>query len=251
MRQAYATGRINQVATHNVDVVPGRTKQRTTRDKNENKIRGIIFKDRDLIEVYNQDQDREDNDNKGNEPRMYGGAEVSSSALKVLRNDPKFMVLDRIDIEEFHTELEKGFTIARWGWMDNDQTENEEAEGGGDENKGTQSTSGEDLDKVLNYANLRATDIPTVSRLNAPGHGTLKQEKAIDKLRETLVKTVEEYKKDNCTSKGEFIKNNLSREENVGIKEIKDNRDNKLVIVCLFVCLCVFCFNFYWRERGM
>ena len=207
-------------------------KQRVIRVEDETSIRGIIFRDRDISNMFTEANNRDNTPSTGgNEPRLYGGAEVSGQAINVLRKDPNFMILDKIDIDEIGVAAELGFTKARYGWMNDDQTGAETIEGGvGTSNNAQDGVQGND-DKTLNYANLRATDIPTVQRLYRPSPGTLKQEKTLEKLRDILLKTVQEYKAENCNDKGEFIKNNFSKEENQGLKEIKEKIKKKEIVV--------------------
>ena len=89
----------------------------------------------------------------------------------------------------------------------------------------------EELCKTFNYANMRATDIPTVQRLYPPAPATIKQEKILDNIKEKLLDTVQEYKSKHCDSKGKFKNHNLSRDEMIGVKEIKkDIKEKKMVV---------------------
>ena len=205
-------------------------KQRTNNDIKEHRIRNIKFKDEEFKDnnlVGNGNEgDTHIGSKGGNEPRIYGGAEISDEALSILSKDPNYMVLDRVDIESVRTGVEIGLTKARYGWMSDDPEETVV-----DGNNVVQNSTQRDLDNTLNYANLRATDIPTVQRLYPPKHGTIQQEKILEKLKDDIMKTVAEYKNENCDSKGYFKSNNLSKEENQGIKEIKDKIRNKDIVV--------------------
>ena len=79
------------------------------------------------------------------------------------------MILDKIDVNEIEVEIEKGLTKARYNLMNTDETGNENAaeENNDDVNIGHNNRN-EGNEKTLNYANLRATDIPTVQRLYPP-----------------------------------------------------------------------------------
>ena len=79
-----------------------------------------------------------------------------------------FMLLDRINKEE--VDVEKGLAKARYEIMDCGDEVDEEG------SKGVP-------DKSLNYATLRATDIPTVARLCPPRPSTLEKEKILDNIK--------------------------------------------------------------------
>ena len=178
------------------------------------------------------EEEVDSNNSTGNEPRIYGGAEISDEALKVLSKDPSYMILDRIDLEEVRVEIEKALTKARWEWMNSVLFDNEgDEEVNNEDARIEHSGSNDSFETTLNYANLKATDIPTVQRLFPPKPGNLKQEKTLEKLSDKLMKIAEEYKNENCDSKGNFIRNNLNKEENLGIKEIKDKIKQKDIVI--------------------
>ena len=172
-------------------------------------IRNIVYRERDLVELENTTSGT-----GGNEPRIYGGAVIGDNATTLLKKDPNFMILKGIDETEVEVEIEKGMAKARYEFMSGDPTEEHTAS-----------------NKTLNYANLRATDIPTVQRIYPPAPGTIKQEKILENLKENLLNTVKDYKKLHCDGEGRFKETNLSKEETRGLKEIKAKVKRKEIVV--------------------
>ena len=161
-----------------------------------------------------------------NEPKLYGGVRLDPNEMNVLSKSPNFMVLEKIDETEIEVEIEKGMMKARYELMgmgeeDGDQTEEEEQ---GRRQK-------EELDKNLNYANLRATDIPTVQRLYPPKPATLKKEKIMDNIKEKLLETAREYKAEKCDRKGNFKHHNLNNQDAEALKELKKEVRDKNIVV--------------------
>ena len=187
----------------------------------DTEIRHVRYRDAELSSIGVEEH-------VGNIPRMYGGAEVRSSAVNILSKDPNFMILDRIDDTEIEVEIEKGIAKARYELMDCSEDEADADDGGGG---GGNKRDKVELNKTLNYANLRATDIPTVSRLHPPRPATIKKEKIIDNIKEKLLETVSEYKKKHCDGKGRIREQNITRDEMVAIKEMKKEVKEKEVVI--------------------
>ena len=112
----------------------------------------------------------------GSEPRLYGGVEIGSDAIDVLKKDPNFMILSSIDTTEIEIEIEKGLTKARYELMSRGESNKNQSTDDDDTDEVVPQPR-EELDKPLNYANLRATDIPTVQRLGQPKNATIKKRK--------------------------------------------------------------------------
>ena len=84
-----------------------------------------------------------------------------------MKLDPEFRVYKRIDEIDLEVEIEKGCTKARYHFMgkDNNNLNNDQE----DENNNVNNFKTFDLEtKVADYANIRATDLPTVQRLYPP-----------------------------------------------------------------------------------
>ena len=89
----------------------------------------------------------------------------------------------------------------------------------------------EESDKILNYANLRATDIPTVPRLYPPKPSTVKNEGIMTKIKEKLMETVAEYKGKHCDRKGRVLAQNITKEETEAMNQLKKRVKDKSVVI--------------------
>ena len=196
-------------------------------------IRGIAYQD---VELERLVSGVGGNSQKA-EPKMYGGVELSDEGKKVLSKSPNFMVLGKIDETEIEVEIEKGIMKARYELMGREDV----TDTGGQEVRDHESTDGQDdvgghgqreeLDKCLNYAHLRATDIPTVQRLYPPEPATMWREKAMENIKDKLMDTVREYKEEHCSKEGHFKEHNLNSQETKALKELKKEiKDRKIVV---------------------
>ena len=86
------------------------------------------------------------------------------------------MILSSIDTTEIEIEIEKGLTKARYELMSRGESNKNQSTDDDDTDEVVPQPR-EELDKPLNYANLRATDIPTVQRLGQPKNATIKKRK--------------------------------------------------------------------------
>ena len=86
-------------------------------------------------------------------------------------------------------------------------------------------------DKVANYLNVRATDLPTVQRLFPPKTGTIQQELAMQNTREKMMRVITEFKRKRCNNKGWLKKSNVSKEQLEGLKERKDKVNTGEMVV--------------------
>ena len=188
----------------------------------ESQIRNLKYRDSNLEKL-----EIERSQNASNEPRMYGGAEVSEGAKSLLSKDPNFMLLERINKTEIEVEIEKGIAKARYELMncDNDEKKEDEEE---DSNRRYTKVA---VDNTLNYAAMRATEIPTVARLCPPRPSTLKKEKVLDSVKNKLLEVVSDYQKEHCDSKGRIIKQNISKSEEKAIKEVKERVQKQEIVV--------------------
>ena len=172
--------------------------------------------------------------NRGENIVIYGGVEISENERKILSKEPGYMVYSGIDELELEVEIEKGIAKARYELMSRGDEDAEEA--GGEENEADRqevnpSKREGELNKVLQYSNMRATDIPTVQRLHEPKQGSVRQEVVMESTKEKLLECVVKYKAEKCNEKGELKDHNLDREERKGLKELKnDVKEKKLVI---------------------
>ena len=187
--------------------------------------RGIIYGDKELDSISNLDSE------SNNEPRIYGGAQVGDKAKKLLEKDPNFMVLGKIDLVDIELGVELGITKARYertGGEDesNDEDRNRTAAGNSNRN-GCKEIASENI----NYASMRATEIPTVQRLYLPNPGTIEEEVVMENIKMKMINTAREYKKKYCDEKGYIKNHNLSKEETEGLEEVKEKIKNGEIVV--------------------
>ena len=197
-------------------------------DMEQEEIEGIKYKDTGLEEL----ETSETIDAYANKPKLYGGVEVSNGVKSVLSKDPGFMVYDKINSLEVEVEIEKGMAKTRYELMSRGDNE-EDDEGVESEENDPRRRSGnnEEHTKILNYTNLRATDIPTVPRLHEPKPATIKQEIIMENTRQKLLNTLEQYMSTHCKEDGKQKTSNLTVEETQNLKEIKKEiKENKIVV---------------------
>ena len=185
----------------------------------EAQIRGIKYSNKDL-------EENDQYESCKNEPRMYGGAKVSEKAKTILSIDSNFMIYSKIDMTEMEAEIEKGLAKARYEFMNSEKGKTNK-----DINEQTNIRIVRESTNTVDYANMKATDIPTVQRLYPPKPGTIRQEKILENIKMKMLNTVMDYKDKYCDDKGNIKNSNLSNEENDGLKEIKECIKKKEIIV--------------------
>ena len=168
-------------------------------NRNEGETRGVIYGDRELEDVDSP------SGSSRNEPRIYGGANIGDKGRQLLEKDPNFMVLGKIGMIEIEVEIEKRLTKARYEWMgEGEGKENEEGDKRQSDNKNSEKEEKEITPKKINYANMRATEIPTVQRLYPPKPGSLDQETTMENIKRKMMDTARKYKEKHCDEKGNF-----------------------------------------------
>ena len=188
------------------------------------KICGVEFTDVDL-----KDDTVDDNATV----IVYDGIELSSEAKEALSLKPEFMTYKKIDEHKIETEIEKGMTKARYAWMSEGQKRQDASDIDGE-------ASDEILEefevynaseKVLDYANLRATELPTVQHLLPPKPASIRREVIMQNIKNKMLNTVREYQENKCDDKGLIKKKNICKTETDGLKEIKEKINNKEMVV--------------------
>ena len=193
--------------------------------ENRENMKDIKYKDTDLDEIGKERKEEV----YINKPKVYGGVEVSSGVETFLSKDPGFMVYDKIDVMNVEVEIEKGITKTRYEMMSRNMEEEEECET--DQGRSSKRNKREEKNKILNYSNLRATDIPTVPRLIEPDRATLKQEVIMETTKQKLLDTLNTYMENHCNKKGEIREFNLTPEEKKNINELKKDIKEKNIVV--------------------
>ena len=85
--------------------------------------------------------------------------------------------------------------------------------------------------KTADYANIRATDIPTVQRLFPPKPASMRREIVMQNMKDKMLMEVKRYKEKNCNSKGWIKEKNLSKQEEMGLLEVTEKIRNKEMVV--------------------
>ena len=130
------------------------------------------------------------------------------------------MLYDVIDEKTIETEIKKGVMKARYAWMNtDDKTKNIDSsvENVSDINEAVVFSLGE---KKADYANIKATDLPSVQRLFPPKPATLQKESELQTLKNKLMGKVREYREKRCNSKGHIRSCNISKTKKNGLKEL-------------------------------
>ena len=205
-----------------------RRKVSNRRGTNPEEIEGITYKDAGLEKF----RDAVSEETYISKPKIYGGVEISNEARDILSKDPGFMLYEKIDSLDVEVEIEKGMAKTRYELMsreDNDKSNDHDR----NTNENGAREDGRNIvyeSKVLDYTNLRATDIPTVPRLHEPKQGTIKQEIVMENTKQKLLNTLDQYVKTHCKN-GELKANNLTSDEKQNLNEIKKEIKDKKIVV--------------------
>ena len=126
-------------------------------------------------------------ENTDQEVGQYGGVDVSENEKAALKMNPKYMTYPKIDEIEAEVEIEKGCTKARYHFMNTN--ENETANN--DENSNASEKEDfivMDLEKrMADYANIRATNIPTCQRIFPPKPATIRREVIMQNIKYKMI----------------------------------------------------------------
>ena len=127
---------------------------------NEEKVRGVKYKDSDINVQVND---------KNDEVLRYGEADLNNNMIQALTLNPKMMTYSKISKVDLEVEIEKGIVKQRYQFMksveEQDQTDESVDE---HENEAFSLES-----KSIDYGKLRATDLPTNPRLIMPRPATI------------------------------------------------------------------------------
>ena len=116
------------------------------------------------------------------------------NAKSVLVLNPGYMVYEKIDVKLLEVEVEKGLTKARYSMMNENDSSDVTIVCDDEQSEAQKSTVFDVLNKTANYGNLRATDLPTVSRLYPPKPGTLRKELVMQNLKDKIISKAKEFR---------------------------------------------------------
>ena len=159
-------------------------------DENGN-IRDVIVTDEKLAEM---------NDNVGKVVKTYGDVEINDEEEAALKLEPEYRVYKRIDEVDLEVEIEKGCTKARYHFMgENNDNNNQNATQ--NNNNNDDNTKEFDIEtKIANYANIRATDLPSVQRLFPPKPSTIRREVIMQSVKDKMSTNHYDIRRDGKTS---------------------------------------------------
>ena len=106
--------------------------------------------------------------------KVFGDISINEKEKAALETDPEFRVYERNNEINLEVEIEKACTKARYHFMGEEENKTDAAR---DNNNNDEKYEAFDLEnKIANYANLRATDLPTVQRLYPPKPSSIQRE---------------------------------------------------------------------------
>ena len=138
---------------------------------------------------------------------------------EALKLNPEFMMYPKIDITEAEVEIEKGCMKARYFLMNDENNTTVDNGNNNTTNTSTNDDSFKVLDydnQIANYANIRATEIPTCQRIFPPKPTTLRKETIMQNVKDKMLNKVQEYKDKHCNKKGWIKIKNIKKEEEEG-----------------------------------
>jgi hypothetical protein len=166
---------------------------------------GVKYTDDDL-----DDYDRKENLENGPGFVVYGDVVITDEEKEYLNLTPKFREHEKLNVQKWHTEVEVNAIKTRWELMGQDK-ENRDNEGKtidqiNEENKrnweSKQIYKRETGD--LTMSNLKATNIPTVTRLFPPRPAGGKNEMIIQEQINLAKEAFEEYNAEKCDDRGKL-----------------------------------------------
>ena len=177
--------------SQNVQFLMNKRQEQLEREREkETDIKGVKFRDIDLqVEVHDKNEN----------VVAYGGVEVSDSMAEVLTLNPKMMTFEKVSLVDMDVEIEKACHKARYQWMNENVNEDDGENGNdnGNENDEADEVNATDtldlVNKKIDYTKIRATELPYCSRLIPPKPGSIRQETAIETVKEKLSNVVKEY----------------------------------------------------------
>ena len=185
-------------------------------------IRDVIVTDEKLSEM---------SDTSETAVKKFGGVEISDVEKVALRLDPEYRVYKRIDEVDIEVEIEKGCTKARYHLMGESDKDPNHAQDNTIDQNGNDFKPFDLENKVANYGNIRATDLPTVQRLYPPKPSTIRREVIMQNVKDKMLNKAREYIEEKCNEKGYIKKSNISNDVKDGIKSLKNRVKEKEVVV--------------------
>ena len=217
----------------------GREIRTDLKDKNDKKVKHLVTKFKTKpnqkadcenmptkIQKYSQANifqggDEEDPVDVSEAPLIYGDLRLDEDEVAALLLDPKFAVLNTLDIEDFDLEVESTLTKMKWNKMsDNNNCEDEKER---EELELEDAESREVYDpvtKTYNAQKQRVTDLEHNAFVILPKPQHVDYEALLEIRRQKYYETFVEYKEKHC-DKGGKQKSNLTNQQAAGIRKLK------------------------------
>ena len=189
--------------------------------------KGVIVGDKMLEEMEKKQEDKDDNIDRA---PIYGGIQgLSKDQEEVLRLPPNHRIFPKMKLEEFKTELEK--CVIKANWQKTREQRNQEDINRKDENDDTPTEASKDKTNVIDFRNLKATDLKNNKRIVYPKPDADDEEEIRrNNVKRELEKVFVNYMNENCDKFGNVTENNLPENQVKAIKTLKEKmKDDDLV----------------------
>ena len=188
--------------------------------------KGVIVGDKMLEEM---EKKQDDNDKEEKVP-VYGGIkDLSEDQEEVLQLPPNHRIYPRLNLEEFKTELEK--CVIKANWQKTREERMKEDTNKKNEKDDHPTEVSDEKANVIDFRNLRATDLKNNKRIVIPKPDADDEEEIRrNNVKKELGKVFINYMNENCDKYGNVIENNLSEKQVKAIKSLKEKmKDDNLV----------------------
>ena len=169
---------------------------------------------------------------KDNRPAVYGGiCNLTVDQEKVLKLPPNHRTYPKLNVENFKTELEK--CIIKSNWQKQREERQLEEEHCKNENDGAKEASSDpvnDKENVIDFRNLKATDLKNNKRIILPNLEDDTEEIRKNNVKKELEGIFVNYMKEHCDKFGNQIENNLSKKEVNAIKALKTKMKDEDIV---------------------
>ena len=166
-----------------------------------------------------------DDDLEHNKAPIYGGIEgLTSDQEEILNLPPNHRTYPKLNLENFKTELEK--CVIKANWQKQRDLREHEKQNHKKENPETEDVSKELYDneaKIVDFSNLRATDLKNNKRVILPNIDNDDEEEIRrNNVKKELEGVFVNFMKENCDKYGNMKENNLGDKQVVAIKSLKE-----------------------------
>ena len=177
---------------------------------------------------------------------IYGNIEFDNEETAALRLPPKFCLYDKVEKETGRYERALCSTKVRWGRRETGSPEEQEQEAEAKESEQettpeeqiiqdiTENSSREVYDrgsKVLDFRKLKVYDMKDNPRVQLPPPRPPKEERVLEAKEFMWNETLERFISSNCDEKGNQRCRNTTREEQKGMKKIRERQKDGSIVI--------------------